>query len=57
MKDILIVYCAVTYLFTFGMVCRGFSEGLTAQEKIGAIAHLMVSPLVTPIVLGAMMYK
>ena len=57
MKDILIVYCAVTYLVTFGMVCRGFSEGLTAQEKIGAIAHLMFSPIITPVVLGAMTYK
>ena len=57
MKDILIVYCVITYLVTFGMVYRGFSEGLTASEKIGAIVHLIFSPVITPIVIGAMIYK
>jgi hypothetical protein len=60
MSDILIVYCSFMYLLTIGIVSARASDKTERRESvetIGMVTHLLLAPLITPIVLGWLFYE
>lgn len=55
--EILIGYCAITYLFTIGICWAGFNDAKEERILTGMIAHLVLAPIVTPICLGWGYYR
>lgn len=56
MSDLFILYCAFMYLFTLGAVMAAWKD-LDSNVRIGAIISLIGSPIITPIIIGAIHHE
>ncbi len=60
MIDIITVYCAVMYLITGGIMFAAVLDRkryTNASLAIGMTIHFVLSPIITPIFFGAVIYN
>lgn len=59
MNDIYIVYFGFMYLMTIGIVYKAASDaaGMDKVTVIGMLINLIFAPLITPIIIGMLIYE